>query len=244
MGQRIGLIGKQGGSGGWVHLHFGISNKETSTGKWGTEDAYAYAWESYVNQYKPEMIAVARPHHLLWTGQEAILDGSKSKSFSGDIVRYEWSFSDGTSASGPVQKKRYEKPGEYSEILKITDSKGNVDYDFTSVYVHDRINPEKTFPTIQAAYHPSQNIKPGEPVTFLVRTFNSDTGNEEWDFGDSSPFVKVKSETVIRKEQTKGKFAETIHSYSKAGHYIVRVERSNQWGYKAITHLHVVVEDK
>ncbi|GAJ10434.1 unnamed protein product, partial [marine sediment metagenome] len=67
-------------------LHFGISNKETSTGDWGIEDAYAYVWESYVRQYNPALIAVARPHHLLWTGQETTLDGRKSKSFTGDIV--------------------------------------------------------------------------------------------------------------------------------------------------------------
>jgi len=56
MGQKIGIIGKQGHSGGWVHLHFEIKNKETLSEKWGTEDAYAYVWESYVNQYNPAMI--------------------------------------------------------------------------------------------------------------------------------------------------------------------------------------------
>ena len=88
MGQRIGFMGKQGGSGGWVHLHFEIKNKETTSGNWGTEDAYPYMWESYVHQYNPSLIAVARPHHLLWTGQETTLDGRKSKSFAGDMVSY------------------------------------------------------------------------------------------------------------------------------------------------------------
>ena len=243
MGQRIGFMGKQGGSGGWVHLHFEISNKETSTGDWGTEDAYPYVWESYVHKYDPALIAVARPHHLLWAGQETILDGKKSKSFAGDIVSYEWTFCDGTIKGGAVQKKLYEKPGEYSEILKVTDSKGNVDYDFTVVQVFDRDNPEKTIPAMQPAYHPTLNIKPGDPVTFLVRTFNTDAGNEVWDFGDGSPQVTVKSETVDRRNNTKGKFAETVHSFSKPGHYIVRVERSDESGIKAITHLHVRVEE-
>jgi murein DD-endopeptidase MepM/ murein hydrolase activator NlpD len=140
MGQKIGFIGKQGHSGGWVHLHFEIKNKETSSGNWGTEDAYAYLWESYVHQYNPDLIAVARPHHLLWNGQETTLDGRKSKSFAGEIVSYEWTFCDGTTAKGAVQKKSYEMPGEYSEILKVTDSKGNVDYDFTVVQVYERGN--------------------------------------------------------------------------------------------------------
>ena len=243
LGQRIGFMGKQGGSGGWVHLHFGISHKETSTGDWGIEDAYAYAWESYVRQYNPALIAVARPHHLLWAGQEATIDGKKSRSFTGDIVSYEWTFCDGTTAEGAVQKKTYEKPGEYSEILKVTDSRGNIDYDFTVILVYDRSNQEKTIPTMQPAYHPSLNIKPGDPVTFFVRTFNTDVGNEVWDFGDGSPLVTVKSETVERRNQTKGKFAETVHSFSEPGHYVVSVERSDESGLKAIAYLHVVVNN-
>jgi len=35
MGQRLGLLGKEGGSGGWSHLHFGIKSRQPS-GLWGT----------------------------------------------------------------------------------------------------------------------------------------------------------------------------------------------------------------
>ena len=244
MGQKIGFIGKQGHSGGWVHLHFEIKNKETSSGNWGTEEAYPYAWESYIHQYKPDLIAVARPHKLIWAGQSVFLDGRKSKSFAGDIISYEWTFWDGTTAEGAVQEKLYDKPGEYSEILRVTDSKGNVDYDFTVVQVYDMDNPEKTIPAMQPAYHPTLNIKPGDPVTFLVRTFNTDFGNEVWDFGDGSPHVTVKSEFVDRKNSSKGKFAKTVHSFSEPGHYIVRVERSDETGITAAAHLHVVINNR
>ncbi len=243
MGQKIGFIGKQGHSGGWVHLHFEIRNKEMPSGIWGTEDAYPYAWESYVHQYNPDLIAVARPHKLIWTGQQVTFDGRKSKSFSGNIVSYEWTFCDGTTTEGAVQKKSYNTPGEYSEILKVTDSKGNIDYDFTIVQVYDRINPEKTMPNLQLAFHPTLNIKPGDPVTFLVRTFNTDFGNEVWDFGDGSPQVTVKSKIEDPKKIIEGKFAETIHSFSKPGHYLVRVERSDEAGIKAIAHLHVTINN-
>ncbi|MCK5209609.1 MAG: PKD domain-containing protein, partial [Cyclobacteriaceae bacterium] len=181
------------------------------------------------------------PHQLVWTGQKITLDGRKSRSFAGDIVSYEWIFCDETTGAGAVQEKAYDKPGEYSEILKVTDSKGNVDYDFAVVQVYDRNNPELTIPVMQPAYHPSLNIKPGDPVTFLVRTFNTDFGNEVWDFGDGSPQVTVKSEFVDRNNSSKGKFAETVHSFSEPGHYVIRVERSNEAGLKAIAHLHVVV---
>jgi len=61
MDQKLGLIGKEGGSGGWSHLHFGIKAKQPS-GLWGTVNGYAFAWEAYQRQYQPEIIAVARPH--------------------------------------------------------------------------------------------------------------------------------------------------------------------------------------
>jgi murein DD-endopeptidase MepM/ murein hydrolase activator NlpD len=240
-GQRIGYMGKQGSSGGWVHLHFAIFIKDSLSGEWKVEDAYPYLWESYVSQHKPPLIAVARPHQLLFTNQETTLDGTKSRSFEGDIVKYEWTFCDGTTAEGAVQKKSYSNPGEYSEILKVTDSKGNIDYDFTIIQVYNRYKPDHTIPAMQASYHPSLNIHPGDPVTFLVRTFNTESGNELWNFGDGSPCVAVRSETVDRKNPVKGKFAETIHSYAKAGHYIVSVERTDEAGIKAISHLHVVV---
>ena len=97
MGQKIGLLGKEGASGGWSHLHFEIKSKQPS-GKWGTEDGYAFLWEAYQNEFKPKVIAVARPHHLIWAGEKTTLDGSRSWSANGTIDRFEWTFTDGTSA--------------------------------------------------------------------------------------------------------------------------------------------------
>lgn len=243
IGQKIGYMGKQGGSGGWVHLHFGVHFKNPVTSGWQVEDAYPYLWEAYVDKYNPAIKAVARPRQLLWTGQETILDGSKSISLAGDIVSYEWRFTDGTKAKGPVQKRSYKKAGEYSEILKVNDSEGNTDYDFTYIQVFDRQHPEKQVPTIHPAFHPSLNIRPGDPVTFLVRTFGSNTGEEIWDFGDGTENVVVNSGVVQRQTQNEGKYAETVHSFAKPGHYVVRVERKNEHGFPAIGHLHVVVAE-
>ena len=76
-GQKIGVLGKEGGSGGWSHLHFDIQSRQPS-GLWGTQEAYGFVWEAYQREYQPRIVAVARPHQLVWTGEPATLDGSKS----------------------------------------------------------------------------------------------------------------------------------------------------------------------
>ncbi len=76
LGDRIGLLGKEGGSGGWSHLHFDINSRQPS-GRWGTEEGYAFLWEAYQRQYQPKVIAVARPHHVIWAGEQVQLDGSQ-----------------------------------------------------------------------------------------------------------------------------------------------------------------------
>jgi len=241
-GQRLGLMGKEGGSGGCSHLHFEIKCRQPS-GLWGTEDAYAYAWEAYVRDHAPPILAVARPHRLALVGQKVTLDGRKSRSFAGAIVKYEWTFTDGSSASGPAVERTYAAPGSCSEVLKVTDEKGNSDYDFTVVQVFDGDTREKMPPTINPNYYPTFGIQPGDPVIFRVRTFATRAGEETWDFGDGSPKVKVQSDGNAQPHAPHG-YAETVHRYAKSGHYLVRVERTGHNGAKAVNHLHVRVGEK
>jgi murein DD-endopeptidase MepM/ murein hydrolase activator NlpD len=240
LGQKIGVLGKEGASGGWSHLHFDISSLQPS-GKWGIQEAYAFLWEAYQREYFPKIIAIARPHVLGWTGQPVKLDGSHSWSSSGKITRYDWIFSNGKTASGSEVERTYEQPGSYSEILKITDAEGRVDYDFQYVQVLDKANPQALPPTIHPNYAPTIGIKPGDPVTFKVRTYRTTDGEEIWDFGDGTSAVTVKSDGNVVRLAPDG-YAETIHRFEKIGVYIVTVERSNKEGMKAIGHLKVVVE--
>jgi hypothetical protein len=218
-----------------------MSYKHPVSGKYAIEEAFPYLWEAYVREHQPPVIAVARPHHFVMTGREVILDGSKSRSMAGDIVSYEWIFTDGSVARGAVLKRIYDQPGEYSEILKVKDSGGNTAYDFAIVQVRSAEDPSKTIPVMQAAYHPSLDIRAGQPVTFLVRTFNTRTGNESWDFGDGSPVMTTRSETPVRPYHITSKFAEIVHTFAAPGDYIVRVERADENGWKAMNHLYVSV---
>ncbi|MBI2950192.1 MAG: PKD domain-containing protein, partial [Verrucomicrobia bacterium] len=202
---------------------------------------YAFIWEAYQRQYAPKVIAVARPHHFVATGQKVVLDGSKSWSASGRVVRYDWSFTDGTTASGPTTERTYSRPGFYSETLKITDARGEVDYDFASVDVIDPAAPDQLPPSIHAVYAPTFNIRPNDPVTFKVRTFKTTFGNETWEFGDGTEKVTVKSDGNVKSLAEDG-YAVTQHRFAKPGHYLVSVERTNERGHKAVARLQVIVE--
>lgn len=242
MGQPIGVLGKEGASGGWSHLHFEIRSRQPS-GKWGTEDAYAFLWQSYVAEFKPAVIAVARPHQFAALGELVALDGARSWSASGAPLRHEWFLSNGTAESGARVLRRYDYPGTYSEILKVTTRTGQVAYDFASVQVIDPKAPAALPPTIQAAYAPTMNIKAGDLVTFKTRTFRTTDGSETWDFGDGSAPVTVKSDGNANVHDPSG-FAVTEHRFVKAGHYVVRVSRTNAQGFTATAHVWVHVGAK
>lgn len=240
MGQTIGRLGKEGGSGGWAHLHFAIRSLQPS-GQWGTQEAYAFVWEAYQRQYKPALIAVARPHHLAWTGQRVTLSGERSWS-EGRIAHYRWLFGDGTRASGITVDRRYDRPGMYSEILQIEDEAGRTSYDIAVVQVIDRENRDRCIPTIHAAYYPTMGISPGDEVTFTVRTFGTTEGKEVWDFGDGSDSVEVQSDGNVNKLDPHG-YAATRHAFEKPGDYLVKVQRSDAHGTMATARLHVRVSD-
>ena len=240
--QRIGILGKEGGSGGWSHLHFDINAIQPS-GKYGIVNAYPLAWQAYQAQYAPEIIAVARPHHLIWAGQEVTLDGRKSWSKSARSLQYEWTFSDGSTAKGPTLKRTYKTPGEYNEVLRVIDAAGHVAYDFAVVQVLDKAHPDQLPPTIHAAYTPTLDIHPGDPVTFKVRSFRTKRPEEVWDFGDGSRPVTVHSDGNANVHDLDG-YAMCRHTFTRPGDYIVTVKGTNEHGYTAATHLHVRVDKR
>lgn len=241
-GEKIGLLGKEGRSGGWSHLHYVIKCPQPS-GEWGVEESYAFVWEAYVGQYSPALVAVARPHQLVGVGDTALFDGRKSWSSSGEIVNYRWIFTDGTTATDSIAKRRYDAIGTYSEILEVTDSNGQTSYDFAKVQVLEGNQSKQAPPSIHAAYSPTLNIQPGEMITFRVRSFNVGNGREVWDFGDGSQTVTVQSDGNVDSHAENG-YAIAFHSYREAGGYLARVERRDaQDNVVAISHLFVRVSN-
>jgi murein DD-endopeptidase MepM/ murein hydrolase activator NlpD len=239
IGDAVGRLGREEGAGYYAHLHFDIKSRKPS-GKWGVEDAYAFLWEAYLRQYQPPVIAVARPHLVTWVGDSVTLDGSRSWSASSKIPLYKWTFGDGTTAIGSRVKRTYDKPGRYSEILEATDDRGHVAYDFAVVDVIERGRTNKPSPAMHAAYFPSLNIRPGDPVTFVVRTAATTPTGETWDFGDGSPPVKVQSDASIGSHGAG--YATRVHSFAKPGQYLVRAEHITEAGAVITMRLHVSVE--
>jgi murein DD-endopeptidase MepM/ murein hydrolase activator NlpD len=240
LGQKIGVLGKEGASGGWSHLHFEIKSLQPS-GRWGTQEGYAFLWEAAMREQRPAVVAVARPHVVCFAGEHVALDGTRSWSRSGAIAQYEWSFNDRTSATGPKVDRSYEQPGAYSEVLKVTDRQGNVSYDFAIVQVLDRHSPEPAPPTIHAAYAPTQGLHANDLVTFKVRSFGTTDGSEMWDFGDGTPRMEVRSDGNANALARDG-YASIEHRFTRPGGYLVTVERADRRGRKATAHLYVLVE--
>ena len=241
-GTRLGLIGKEGGSGGWTHLHFEIKSRK-APGKWGTEDGYAFLWQSYIREQKPKVIAVARPGYVIFAGEKIELDGSRSWSREGAVTSYEWTFSHGCSASGPLVTRQYQQPGTFYETLKVANASGDIDYDFVRVKVYDPEKPELKPPRLHLAFHPTTDIQPGEEITFTGRSFYFTHGEESWNFGDGSPTVKTKSDGNVN-QLAKDGYVIVKHRYEKPGDYLVHVRRVDADGRPTEDRLHVRVEEK
>lgn len=239
-GQTIGRLGKEGGSGGWSHLHFEIKSRQPS-GKWGTQEGYAFLWQAFLAEQDPKIIAVARPGHVIFEGQRVRHEADRSWSRSGEITSYEWTFHDGSTATGPTVERVYPDSGTYFETLKVADASGHTDYDFVRVKVHDPDEPDRSPPRLHLAYFPTENLFPGQEITFKGRSFYHTHGEETWDFGDGSPPVKTKSDGNVD-QLAKDGYVVVKHAYREPGDYLVHVRRVNEHGEPAEDRLHVRIE--
>jgi hypothetical protein len=107
--------------------------------------------------------------------------------------------------------------------------------------VHDRTISPPLPHSIHAAFSPTQDIHPNEPITFKVRTFGTTDGSETWDFGDGTPPVVVRSDGNVESLAPDG-YAITTHRFARPGDYLPRIERSDRRGRKVTARLWVRVQ--
>jgi murein DD-endopeptidase MepM/ murein hydrolase activator NlpD len=238
-GQMLGMLGKEGGSGGWSHLHFEIISRQPS-GSWGTQEGYAFLWQAYRRQFDPEILAVARPHKVIQTGETVTLSAGNSWA-KNNILNYKWTLSDGTAKSGKEVALTYDQAGTYSEIVKVSDQEGNYDYDFAVVKVFEKGKKGmEGIPDIHATFYPTMGIGPGDKVFFQVRTRWETEGYDVWNFNDGSKPVTVKS-NIETDNHAKVGYAITSHRFKEPGDYLVNVKRNTSNG-PATARLYVKVE--
>jgi murein DD-endopeptidase MepM/ murein hydrolase activator NlpD len=169
------------------HLHWGIARDGRSLG------SYPFLLEAYLRDYPDPVLAMAGGYHYSMPGGAVELDGSRSVARPGRrVVRYQWRLHDGREVEGPRTSVRADKPGLYSEELRVWADDGSEDRDYAQLRVWDA----QRGPRIGAGwfYHsPIRDAHAGSPVRFWNRLWNT-TGPVSIDFGDGSPATAINRE--------------------------------------------------
>ena len=246
-GDPIGALGKEGASGGWAHLHFGIKCVQPS-GRPGQVEGYPFLVEAYLHEHPGALLACARPHRAGMVGEEIELDGSRSICDGGEITSFRWTLQNGGTAHGARTTVTYEQESMYSEMLTVTDDRGREAVDFCVVQILPQdADPAKTPPTMHLTYYPTQGIRLGQPIAFKARTFMRGAfevnwgGEEVWDFGDGITATSCSGAPPRTGSCTQKDFDERWHAYDEPGRYIVTVRRTGNNGLTATAQLKVDV---
>ena len=103
--------------------------------------------------------------------------------------------------------------------------------------------PDRLIPSIHHNYSPTFDIQAGDPdhVQGAYVQHDSRTGNlglRRWhaagrQFSSDGNAVKLDPDG----------YAETVHRYKEPGDYVVRVERTNEFGVRAVGQLHVRIAE-
>lgn len=176
------------------------------------------------------------------------LDGSRSVCDGAKIETFRWTLHDGEPIDDVRAVKTYDEEGMYSEMLTVSDTRGQTDVDFCVVQIlPPDADPTKTPPAMHLTHFPTRNIRPGQPIAFKVRTFfngafeSNRAGEETWDFGDGATAITCSSTPARSIASTDVDFAERWHTYHKPGRYIVTVRRTGKNGLSATTQIKVDV---
>jgi len=202
LGQKLGMLGKTGPSGNFSHSHLGsyltrhdldVDNRDRRL------NLYPWLVAAYQAQHAKGLVAIARPHHQVLTGETVDFDGSNSLVWGrGKIVEWRWVFPDGEAVKQAKARKKFDRPGAYVAALWVKDDKGTEDVDFCQVKVYSRPTPEPAMPHIFMTYTPTQNIRVNQPVTFRFWFQGSGGGPMKVDFGDGTQVADYRSYTELQ----------------------------------------------
>jgi hypothetical protein len=227
------MLGKTGPSGNFSHLHLGsyltqhdldVDNRDKRL------NLYPWLVAAYQAQHPKGLVAIARPHHQVRTGESVDFDGSNSLAWGGGrIVEWRWAFPDGQTVRQAKATKTFERPGAYVAALWVKDDKGAEDVDFCQVKVFSKPTAEPAMPHIFMTYTPTQNIRPDQPVTFRFWFQGSGGGPIKVNFGDGTRIADYQSNTEVQ------------HAFKKPGIHVVTAQ-CEAAGKPIMQKLKVVVE--
>lgn len=118
----------------------------------------------------------------------AHFDGSNSTD-DGEIVSYEWEFSDGGNATGEEVDHFYNSTGEHTATLTVTDSDGNTDSETVSIEIREE---DVTKPDASVTASP-KTVEKGETITFDGSNSSDESGiaKYHWDFDGDNEFERT-----------------------------------------------------
>jgi PKD repeat protein len=185
----------------------------------GVDENDAVLWFSIQDNYGPPVVeAMIGLDHPIYkrararTGDIVIFDGSRSLNSPGSsITKFEWDFeSDGLMDAEGVQTSfTYNKKGNYTATLKVTDNLGETYTDTCTIEVLNRL------PTPNFTYTPSAPTIQNETRFYDASEDKDGTINSWfWDFGDGA--------TSTEKDPT--------HQYPDKGNYNVQLKVTDNDG--------------
>ena len=131
----------------------------------------------------PIAVAFASPENPA-PGQSVVFNGNGSRAGVGrTIVRYDWTFGDGETASGQQVSHAYTRSGSYVAVLTVTDDAGRTGVVDMNIIVGSGA------PTASFTVSPT-NPAPGQNVAFNAAATTPGLGRQivsyTWDFGDGT----------------------------------------------------------
>lgn len=128
-------------------------------------------------------------------GQQVFFDGNAARANGGrTITNYSWNFGDGHFGSGVTEAHRYERIGNFSVTLTVTDSAGKTGTATKSVPVAAGATPTAAFTTSP------QIIRAGQVFFLDATTSTAPPGRTitryEWNFGDNQIVEGARIEKV------------------------------------------------
>lgn len=231
-GQRLGLLGRNGPSGNFSHLHLGtyLTKQDLDVDNRNRRlNLYPWLVTAYQAEHPKGLCAVARPHHIALTGEKVVLDGSNSLAWGGGkITEWRWTLPDGREVKQATAETRFDKPGAYVAVLWVKDDRGNEDVDFCQVKVFSNEKPEKGMPHLYMTCTPTQDVRPDQPVRFRFWPQGNLSGPIHVDFGDGTKLDDYKP------------YTEVSHHFQSPGIHIVTAQ-SEEAGKPIVQKLKVVV---